>query len=252
MDIKIITASHKKYPMPKDPMYLPVLAGSALYGREPDGFARDDSGENISERNRRYSELTAFYWAWKNVQADYLGLCHYRRYLTAGRRGRRHVLRQDELEQVLRTHDIVLPRERKYYIETNYSQYAHAHHKEDLDLTREIIAEKYPADLQAYDKRMTMRRGHRFNICVMRKDLADQYCTWLFDILFELEKRLDVTGYKGLDARTFGLVAERLMDVWLDARGLSYAELPYMMTEKEHLVRKTFAMIGRKIRGRKS
>ena len=26
--------------------------------------------------------MTAVYWAWKNIQADYIGLCHYRRILT--------------------------------------------------------------------------------------------------------------------------------------------------------------------------
>ncbi len=253
MDIKIITATHKEYPMPEEPMYLPVMAGSALYGDVPERFTRDDSGEHISQKNGQYSELTALYWAWKNVQADYLGLCHYRRYLTVPGRGRdRHALKESELESVLRSNDIVLARERRYVIETNYSQYAHAHHRKDLDLTRAVIAEKYPDDLRAFDRRMSMRRGHRFNIFVMRRDLADAYCRWLFDILFELEKRLDVSGYEGQDMRVFGLVSERLLDVWLDARGLPYAELPYMMTEREHLIRKAFGLIGRKIRGRKS
>ncbi len=250
MDIKIIIASHKEYPMPAESMYLPVLAGAALCESAHPGFVRDDTGDHISERNNRYSELSALYWAWKNLPAQYLGLCHYRRYLSVCPKGRnRHILRQDELEPLLKSHDIVLANERNYVIETNYSQYIHAHHKVDLDLTREVIADLYPDYLQAYDRRMAMTRGHRFNLFVMRRDLADQYCQWLFDILFELEKRLDVVGYEGRDARVYGLVSERLIDVWFDARGLTYAEVSYMMTEKEHLIRKGLCMIGRKIRG---
>ena len=41
----------------------------------------DNTGENISEKNSMYCELTAQYWAWKNLNADYYGFFHYRRYL---------------------------------------------------------------------------------------------------------------------------------------------------------------------------
>ena len=253
MDIKIITATHKKYPMPKEPMYLPVMAGSALHGEVPERYARDDAGDNISDRNGGYSELTALYWAWKNLPADYLGLCHYRRYLTLSSGGRgRHILRQAELEELLREHDVILPRRRRYVIETNYSQYVHAHHRQDLDLTRAVIADRHPEDLAACDRCMDRRSGHRFNLFVMKRELSDAYCEWLFDILFELERRLDTSGYKDRDARVFGLVSERLLDVWLEARGPEYAELPYLMTEKEHMVRKALGLIGRKVRGRKA
>ncbi|MBQ3973839.1 MAG: DUF4422 domain-containing protein, partial [Lachnospiraceae bacterium] len=74
--IKIIVASHKSYWMPEDPVYLPVQVGAA--GKEDLGYVRDDSGDNISGKNVNYCELTGLYWAWKNLEADYIGLAHYR------------------------------------------------------------------------------------------------------------------------------------------------------------------------------
>ena len=70
MKTRIVVAAHKPYPMPQDPVYLPVQAGSALH--EPLGLTGDDSGENISKKNPNYCELTCLYWAWKNLDADVL------------------------------------------------------------------------------------------------------------------------------------------------------------------------------------
>ena len=80
MNIKILVATHKPYWMPDDDVYLPIHVGKA--GQKDIGFIGDDTGENISYKNANYCELTGMYWAWKNLQADYIGLCHYRRYFT--------------------------------------------------------------------------------------------------------------------------------------------------------------------------
>jgi hypothetical protein len=111
-----------------------------------------------------------------------------------------------------------LPAKRNYFIETTYSQYAHAHHAIDLDATRSIISGKYPGFLAAFDKTMKSTKGHRFNMAVMKRPLFDDYCAWLFDILFELERRLDISSYSPYDARVFGFVAERLLDVYIEAK----------------------------------
>ena len=76
--IKIIVASHKKYRMPEEDMYVPVQVGAK--GRKDIGMLRDDSGDNISEKNPNYCELTGLYWAWKNETYDVLGMVHYRRF----------------------------------------------------------------------------------------------------------------------------------------------------------------------------
>ena len=77
-DIKIIVATHKPYEMPIDKMYMPIHVGAE--GKDNIGFQRDDCGINISDKNYSFCELTGLYWAWKNIEFDYLGLVHYRRH----------------------------------------------------------------------------------------------------------------------------------------------------------------------------
>lgn len=248
MDIKIIVATHKKYWMPDDPMYLPVHVGAA--GKESIGYQRDDEGENISAKNPNYCELTGLYWAWKNLKADYVGLAHYRRHYANGKRfgdKKDKVINSAEMEKKLQDTDILLPTPRNYWIETNYSQYAHAHHAIDLDTTREILQEKYSQYIAAWDSSMKKTTGHRFNMFVMKKELFDQYCEWLFDVLFELENRLDISAYNKNDSRVFGFVSERLLDVWIETNQYSYKDTAYVFMEKQNWLIKGKNFIKRKL-----
>ena len=251
-DVKVVVAAHKPYWMPSDPLYVPVRVGAA--GGEDFGFARDDTGDNISPRNPHYCELTGLYWAWKNLDCEYLGLAHYRRHFTI-RRGssdRKDALTLDQARRLLTQTDALLPKPHSYWIETNYSHYAHAHHAADLDTTRAILAERYPDYLAAFDRSMRRTRGHRCNMFIMKRALADRYCAWLFDVLFELEGRLDISGYSPNDARVFGFVSERLLDVWLETNGVRYRDIPYIFLEKENWIAKGARFIMRKLEGGKA
>ena len=148
---------------------------------------------------------------------------------------------------MLKDVDILLPKPRNYFIETNYNQYVHAHHAIDLDETRKIIEGKYPNYLKAFDESMKSTIGHRFNMFIMKKDKFDEYCSWLFDILFELENRLDISNYSVNDARVFGFVSERLLDVWLYTKNYKYKDLPYIFMEKQNWLVKGFNFVKRKI-----
>ena len=249
-DVKIIVATHKPYWMPSDPLYVPVHVGAE--GKESLGFTPDNTGDNISSRNANYCELTGLYWAWKNLDCEYLGLAHYRRHFTVlrGTSDRRDVMSLDQARSLLANNDVLLPTKRNYWIESNYSQYVHAHHKEDLDTTREIIEERYPNYIKAYDSSMKKTTGHRFNMFIMKKELADAYCTWLFDILFELEKRLDISEYSANDKRVFGFVSERLLDVWLETNGIKSKDIPYIFLEKENWFTKIMNFIMRKLKAK--
>ena len=246
-DVKIIVASHKPYWMPPDPLYLPVRVGAE--GKETFGFTPDNTGDNISAKNANYCELTGLYWAWKNLECEYLGLAHYRRHFTAiqGTNDRRDVLTLDQARTLCAGADVLLPVKRNYWIESNYSQYVHAHHAEDLDTTRAIIGEKYPEYLGAFERVMKKTTGHRFNMFIMKKELADRYCEWLFDILFELEKRLDISSYSVNDKRVFGFVSERLLDVWLIENKVKCRDIPYIFLEKENWITKIVNFVLRKL-----
>ena len=248
MNIKIIIAAHKAYRFPTDAMYLPIHAGKALHPERNLGIQGDDAGENISCKNPNYCELTCLYWAWKQLQADYIGLAHYRRHFARSGLGDKwqRVLTQKQLEVLLKKAPVVLPKKRNYYIETNYQQYIHAHHKEDLEQTENILRQYYPEYLPAYESTMASTKGHRFNMFVMRQDLFRDYCRWLFDILFKLESQLDISRYSAYDARVFGFVAERLLDVWLLTNQISYAEVPVCNMENQHWGKKIFAFLKRK------
>ena len=246
-DIIIVVATHKKYWMPLDPTYLPLHVGKE--GKADLGYAGDNTGENISKKNKNYCELTGLYWAWKNLDNRYIGLVHYRRYFSNGNpfaNKQFQIISGKKLDTKLQQADLLLPKPRHYWIETNYSQYAHAHHSVDLDLTREIIAEKYPAYILSFDKIMKRTWGHRFNMLIMKRELLNDYCTWLFDILFELEKRLDLSTYSENDARVFGFVAERLLDVWIEKNRQKYLDLPYVYIEKQNWFIKIWNFLKRK------
>ncbi|MBE6369302.1 MAG: DUF4422 domain-containing protein [Lentisphaerae bacterium] len=247
MDIKIVVATHKKYQFPADDIYLPVQAGSAL--NPPLGYQRDDENDNISAENPHYCELTALYWAWKNLHADYYGLCHYRRYFTGKRRGKKfeRIAGYADLAAALQQVPLILPKPRKYFIESNYQQYIHAHHAEDLEVTRRVITDIAPDYLAAYDQVMQRSYGSRFNMFVMRRDLFNNYCQWLFGILFELEKRLDISAYSAYDARVFGFVGERLLDVYVLKNQLAYTTMELVNLEKQCWFRKIFRFVLRKI-----
>lgn len=255
-DIKILVATHKKYQMPNDSIYLPIHVGAE--GKDDLGYKKDNTGDNISVKNPYYCELTGLYWAWKNLDIDYIGLVHYRRYLTIAKKipkkeedKFKKVLSIDEVNKLLKDYDVVLPKQRNYYIENLYDHYKHTMYIEPLDETRKIIEEKCPEYLKEFDLLHKRKKMHAFNMFVMKKDILDKYCTWLFDILFELEKRIDPKQYDSFHARYLGRISERLFDVWLNTNGIKYIEVNVMDMQNVNWIKKGFSFIIAKFTGKK-
>ncbi len=233
MDIKVLVAVHKPYRMPKDPVYLPIRVGSKK--KRNKDIIGDNTGDNISAKNPNFCELTAYYWAWKNLEAEYIGLVHYRRHFRGKRKSADKfdcVLTGEEMDRILSKYDLILPSKRHYFIETVRSHYEHTHEPEALGLTRDIIEERYPDYLAAFDSVMKKRSAHMFNMLIAKRDLFDAYCTWLFDILFELEKRLDISDYPPFEARVFGRIGELLLNVYVEKNGIAYKKVPFLFMEE--------------------
>lgn len=254
-NVKIIIATHKKYRMPEDEMYLPLQVGAE--GKTDLGYAKDNTGENISVLNSSFCELTGLYWAWKNLDADYIGLVHYRRHF--GNRKKDSfsgILTYDQLLLMLEQYSIFVPRKRHYYIESLYTHYQHTHYAEHLNMTREIITEKYPDYATSYDKVIRHTYGYMFNMAIMRKEYFYAYCSWLFDILFELNRRIDTTGLSSYQKRFPGRVSEILFNVWLEEqmkmgvlKKSEVKELTYRHMEKVNWLVKGNAFISAKLFG---
>ncbi len=268
--IWVVIATHKLYPMPKDKMYIPLHVGAE--GKFDDegmpldfGFQKDNTGENISDKNAQFCELTGLYWAWKNLDSEYLGLVHYRRHFQGSRYSivkekTDRVLNYKEIRPLLSKYKVFVPKKRHYYIETLEQHYAHNHRIEELNTARDIMFEKYPEYKEAYDIAIHRTWGYMFNMMIMQHDLMDEYCTWIFDILFELEKRLedDSDTLTDFENRFPGRVSERLFNVWLTyqihegrIKEEEIKEIPFMYTEKINLLNKGMTFLKAKFIGKK-
>ena len=160
------------------------------------------------------------------------------------------------MEKIFETHRIVVPKKRKYYIETLYSHYAHTHYAEHLDCVREIIGEQCPDYLNSYDKVIKQTSGYMFNMMVMERALFDSYCAWLFAILFELEKRVGEKQpeMSAFQSRFYGRVSEIIFNVWLDYQIQSgqisqkdVKELSFIYMEKINWFRKGISFLKAKV-----
>lgn len=241
--IHIYNVYHKAAHILKNECIVPIQVGSGT--KIDDIDVRDNTHDNISDRNSTFCELTAQYWIWKNdLDSDYLGLFHYRRYLNLQKvfstpsdknesmYGMREIssftsnfqtdlgLNPDNIENVVEDADIILPLPwdvSKLGYKNIYQHYVKSkyHHKRDIDKTRTIIKEIYPDYLDDFDSVMESSVGIWTNMFIFKKEYFNKYSKWLFDILFELEKNLDISYYDVQEKRVFGYLSERLINVWL-------------------------------------
>lgn len=255
LNIKIIVTSHKPCKIPSSSIYLPVEVGTI--NREEHFFEnRDDQGNNISPKNPYYCELTGIYWAYKNLEnVDVLGLVHYRRYFMKNSfcltKNLNSVIDGKTIENILDKYDIILPKKRHYYIESNYSHYVHAHPKEGLDLTRDIIKKDYPEYLPFFDKHMKKRSGHYFNMFIAKKEIIYPFLDWMFDVLEKVESQIDISSYSKYDQRVYGFISELLFDVYCMKNNLRIKDQKYLFFEKQNWAKKIFFFIKRHFRREK-
>ena len=250
---KVIVATHKKYEMPTDELYLPLQVGAE--GKESLDIERDCIGDNISKLNPFFCELTGVYWAWKNLDIQNVGLVHYRRYFKGSfdffvKGKKKKILCEKDLEK-LSGFDVILPKKRNYFIETLYSHYNHTMYVEPLDITGEIIKRDYPEYFIEFEKLKTRKSAHMFNMFIMKKDIFDKYCEWLFDILFKLKNKIDYEKYDSFHARFFGRISELLLDIYINVNSIRYKEIDVVNIEKTNWIKKGCSFLKAKFSGKK-
>lgn len=247
--------------LPLGDFYQPLFCGQFKGKRKLTGL-KDDQGENISDKNEFYSELTGTYWAWKNTQQEIVGVCHYRRYFTAQsepwylkfkyfithpfkvQKGpnpliytnnvKKHlpkILTEKEAVEFLKEHDVVLPTARRfrYSLQAHYAKY---HDIRDLEIVTEILQEKFPEYLNTWEKVLSGNVLYANNMFILKNDLFQQFMEWWFEMLFEFEKREDLESYQGYQRRILGFVAERLLTLWVIHNKLKIKELKLIYFKK--------------------
>ena len=240
---KILVCCHKQDIMATKEPYLPIQVGKALSNVEL-GIQPDNEGDNISEKNRSYCELTGMYWAWKNLKnADIIGLCHYRRYFDFHTKGIKshfdQILKKtndfnqielsipDKIFQQVMDGVVIVPRPWNVN-ESVKNLYCEKHISDDFRIMEKVIKEKKdPKYIQAFWKLMYESNQQYYgNMFIMTWHEFDMYCSWLFDILDRIEELTDITHYNAVQKRIYGYMSERLFHVFLIANQLKTKEYP--------------------------
>lgn len=241
----IYIATHKEFANPSQNGYIPIQVGTQ--GKQTLGYLQDNIGENISNKNENFCELTGLYWVWKNTDDPYKGLVHYRRFFCNSFRSH-FILQEKDIQKVLKKYDVILPFKvtmKKSLVEDYCEK---SGYKKDLDCVRSIIHEKYPDYLNSYDKVMNGNKIYFYNMMIASKNIFDNYCEWLFNILFELEKNVDISGYNNYQKRIYGFVSERLLNVYFEHNEYKIFECGVINTQEQwNLWKKVRTALKRKI-----
>lgn len=235
-NISIYVLTHKKFICPSNEIYVPLLSGSIVHN-DDFGYLRDDSGDNISNLNNYYAELTGEYWAWKNSDADIIGFCHYRRYFA--KNIFLNILEKQDIEEILNDYDIIMPNKahmgmtniediKKTREYLDYGPYL-----EDYCKLRDLIKSDYPDYLSYYDEMLNSKECHWFNMFICKKELADDYFEWVFDILKKMEKIIDFDKYPEDQRRILGFLSERLINVYINKNNLKVKEKPILISDRK-------------------
>lgn len=230
-----------------NPIYVPVRCGAAYDDKNPMGIAGDDTGDNISERRMSFCEFTVQYWAWKNVQADYYGLCHYRRYLsfaperhktdeynmvyepllTPGGKKRYGLLNREAMESLMQGYDIVTseyaavneiptPDGKKETVRQLWEAHSGVFfEKSSIDLLFELIDQLAPEYGKSAREYFAGGQHRGFNCFILCRELFDRLCQLQFPVMFEVERRLDTAGYTQTMLRTPAFIGEMLYGIFL-------------------------------------
>lgn len=238
--MSIYVVGHKPFTGPAYKEYVPIQVG------EGENFlpVRDNTGDNIAEKNKNFCELTALYWMWKNDStSEFIGLNHYRRYFDFKEQRKRllysHTILPSQLNQYTNPKDfqgmvdettIILPKPLSLGKLSIFEQYQRNHLIQDLDVVIDIIKSNYPEYTEALHKVLQRHWVYLCNMFIMTRSQFEAYAAWLFAILFQAEKMIVLTGDVYQD-RVFGFLAERLFNVYVEKQKFKIIEVPAIFVD---------------------
>ncbi|WP_185974405.1 DUF4422 domain-containing protein [Litoribacter populi] len=260
--VKLYVLFYKKNTELKlDDLYVPLMCGNYRF-KEGAGMIGDDSGDHISEKNAYFSELTGIYWMWKNTNHETVGACHYRRFYTLTEKYSNNpvlnltkfisgkfrfkkgliysndhtywedkLLTEEQLSEILQNYDGVLPKAR-VFSRTTDKQYSRHHNPHDLLVVEQILKDKCPEYLRAYNVLKQRNTLHANNMFILKQPYYDEFMKWWFEMMFEFEKRVNLQEYTGYQERILGFIAERLLNIWFIEKNLKIKELNVVYFKK--------------------
>lgn len=201
---------------------IPIQVGKAL-SNECIAEIDDNTGDNISEKNGTYCELTALYWMWKNDDADNIGLYHYRR---------RFDICRDKIVSVLENYDIILPRKKAFKMSIE-QQYIKEHRKEDWDVLLNVLMEYSPEYYESIKEVFSSNKIYRFNMFISKKELFHKYCEWVFPIIKKIEEKIKCIERDAYQKRYIGFMAERLFTLYVFHNNFKTYEVDVLFEENK-------------------
>lgn len=258
--VKILVTYHKPSTLLDNRVLVPIHGGRAISERQTkDGHLNnddikwlkehmigDDSGDNISHMNRNINEMTSVYWAWKNYEElgnpDFIGLAHYRSMLLMAPHPRYYKQSLTDmlgypfdLYNQLRGVDFVSGEfynwgHNVYQDFINMSKCTTDRELKHLEYLKEYIKNNHPQHYPILEQYLNQNEaGGQKSIFIMKKQYFFEYCEFMFDILFAMQKAFDSEGVNKGNCRVVGKAAEFLSSYYfyyLKNKGLSYKTFP--------------------------
>lgn len=223
--IKILVCCHKKSNWKTDDIHMPIHVGANNSQVHLD-IQRDDDGDNISDKNPNYCELTGLYWGWKNLKHyNIIGICHYRRYFNISKDEINYIINTQKYDFIVSKH-----RNRPYNIA---NEIINQLTKEDFVILESVLKKKHPKDVKTIEKYFYICNSYNpYNMLICNNDVLNKYCNWLFGLLEELEKYIKLSGYSRL-RRIYGYFGEYLLTLYIQMNNLKAYEVETINTEEQ-------------------
>lgn len=255
--VKILVGYHKPAVLLKDDILTPIHLGRAIatenskdgkiseedYKWMLDNMIGDDTGDNISNLNRQFCEMTGIYWAWKNYDKlgnpDYIGFMHYRRHFIFKDENIDHVntdvvlfdeideeylntvnMKPDNIQKLIKGYDIIeyAPLLHPKTVFDQFADLSNPNYNLDFDVWEksiEILKKSNPDYADAANLYLNQNKHIWFNVFIMKRELFFKYAEWIFKLLFELNKQIDLNLKSVKGKRVLAFIVERFFGIFL-------------------------------------